>query len=610
MKTKNIFRMLLVAAALLLGANNVMADETFTLWESPNGNTGTEMNWNKIELNNELLQKISKDDVIEFYGTGGENAGWTVAIYTGNNNVILGTTYEYTTNPLSSGVAKYTVTEEQVNRLHDTTYPAVLTGSNVTISRVLVKHFGKSNLVLSFASDEENVKMGETLASPALNNTNVTVTYTSANTNIATVDASTGVVTPVNTGNTIITATFAGDDTYAETTATYKIIVIKGDPNISFTQSTMSVKVGETKDSPTLNNSHNLSVYYFAYNTYPVTVNRSTGAVTGIHVASDVDIHAKFDGDDNWNSSEAIYYLNITDEDQNPTDTRADVTLVFSASTSYATVGEAPTNIPTLTATSNGETVSGLAITYTSSNTSVAQVNTTTGAITLVAAGSTTITASFAGDTNYKPASASYTLTVNAAPQTPTYISVNMGDYECRTYVTTTAIDFSQSVGIKAYYATGLNSEGTGVLFRRVTGIVPASVALLLQKVSGASEYKLLTTETEGSAPTPNKLVPGNDGNVGGSNIYVLTVHNNQLVFAETNINTARVDRVHAYLDLHNTNARRRLAISFDDDSENTTGIDTIEIKEQGIIYNLRGQRVQKPTKGVYIINGKKMIIK
>ena len=54
-------------------------------------------------------------------------------------------------------------------------------------------------------------------------------------------------------------------------------------------------------------------------------------------------------------------------------------------------------------------------VTYTSSNTDVATVNETTGAVTLVAAGSTTITAKAAANETYKQGSASYDLTV-AAP--------------------------------------------------------------------------------------------------------------------------------------------------------------------------------------------------
>ena len=61
----------------------------------------------------------------------------------------------------------------------------------------------------------------------------------------------------------------------------------------------------------------------------------------------------------------------------------------------------------------------GLNVSYSSSNESVAEVNASTGAITLKGGiGSTTITATFAGNDEYKSGSASYTLTVNRALST------------------------------------------------------------------------------------------------------------------------------------------------------------------------------------------------
>lgn len=53
------------------------------------------------------------------------------------------------------------------------------------------------------------------------------------------------------------------------------------------------------------------------------------------------------------------------------------------------------------------------AVTYTSSNTSVATVNSSTGEVSLVAAGETTITATVAESNEYQEATASYTLTVS-----------------------------------------------------------------------------------------------------------------------------------------------------------------------------------------------------
>ena len=84
--------------------------------------------------------------------------------------------------------------------------------------------------------------------------------------------------------------------------------------------------------------------------------------------------------------------------------TKATPTLTYSSDKAKARVGEAFT-APTL------DNPSKVAVTYSSSKTDVATIS-EEGVITLVGAGQTTITASFAGDGNYERASASYELTV------------------------------------------------------------------------------------------------------------------------------------------------------------------------------------------------------
>ena len=109
--------------------------------------------------------------------------------------------------------------------------------------------------------------------------------------------------------------------------------------------------------------------------------------------------------------------------------TKQDVTMAFSEASATATVGQA-FSAPTLSMNP-----SGLAVTYSSSNTAVATVDASTGAVTLVAEGTTTITATFAGNNNYNPATASYELTVSAAT-TPT---VGTDRYELVTDASTLA---------------------------------------------------------------------------------------------------------------------------------------------------------------------------
>lgn len=101
--------------------------------------------------------------------------------------------------------------------------------------------------------------------------------------------------------------------------------------------------------------------------------------------------------------------------------------LKFSLSEATATVGQ-PFTAPTL----NGEK-SG--VTYTSSNPNAATVDESTGEVTLVAAGTTTITASASETDQYEAGTASYTLTVSAAQ--PDQPGQGGGDVQEYTYTWT-----------------------------------------------------------------------------------------------------------------------------------------------------------------------------
>lgn len=84
-------------------------------------------------------------------------------------------------------------------------------------------------------------------------------------------------------------------------------------------------------------------------------------------------------------------------------------TLDFGFTTKSVNINETFTAPATL---KTGETAISGAVTYTSSNTKVANVDANTGLVLAYAAGKTTITATFAGTSEYKSSTASYVLTV------------------------------------------------------------------------------------------------------------------------------------------------------------------------------------------------------
>lgn len=82
-----------------------------------------------------------------------------------------------------------------------------------------------SGIELDDATHELTATVGEDFTAPTLTNpNNLALTWTSSDESVATVDDE-GNVTIVGAGSVTITATFAGDDTYAATTVSYTIAV-------------------------------------------------------------------------------------------------------------------------------------------------------------------------------------------------------------------------------------------------------------------------------------------------------------------------------------------------------------------------------------------------
>ena len=85
----------------------------------------------------------------------------------------------------------------------------------------------KQDVTMAFNPTELTVKLGETFTEPTLtvNPAGLTVAYSSDNAKVATVDAANGQVTVIAEGTAVITATFAGNDSYKEASASYTLTV-------------------------------------------------------------------------------------------------------------------------------------------------------------------------------------------------------------------------------------------------------------------------------------------------------------------------------------------------------------------------------------------------
>lgn len=153
--------------------------------------------------------------------------------------------------------------------------------------------------------------------------------------------------------------------------------------------------------------------------------------------------------------------------------------------------------------------------------------------------------------------------------------------------------------GVTAYIA---KLDGTTVSFEEVTS-VPANTGLLL-KADAEDTYKF-KMEASTQNVDENKLEGVTEDTKMGAGIYVLLNTDNKPGFYKTK-GEFTVGAYTAYLPAI---AGAREFIGFGDDT--TTGIDAISTKTMdGEVYNLNGQRVNKAHKGLYIVNGKKVVLK
>ncbi|MBQ8487285.1 MAG: hypothetical protein IJ533_06515 [Prevotella sp.] len=181
----------------------------------------------------------------------------------------------------------------------------------------------------------------------------------------------------------------------------------------------------------------------------------------------------------------------------------------------------------------------------------------------------------------------------------------------CRTMVADRALDFT-GLNVKAYIATEANA-GT-VTFAQVTK-VPAATPLYLVADSHADLTVDIPTLTgtpddvstnllKGSATTATELTSD-----AATRYYVLGTTNGATAFYYASSYTSKAGKAYLELTAEQAAAASRIALRFD--GVGPTAVSTVSAAgATGAIYNLRGQRVVNPTRGLYIVGGKKVIIK
>ncbi len=198
----------------------------------------------------------------------------------------------------------------------------------------------------------------------------------------------------------------------------------------------------------------------------------------------------------------------------------------------------------------------------------------------------------------------------------PAEITITINQYGNVTFCSDLALDFSNVEGLKAYAATGYNESTQVVTLTRVQ-TSKAGVGLFLKGELG--EYVVPVIEYSNDH-TLNLLVGTLEETVvnsteGEMSNYKFTVAelDEAPMFYPFEDNTA-FSAGKAYLQIPTAwlpvTAQKSLNIRFDDGE--TTDIDELEGENGKVktVYDLQGRVVENPTSGIYIIGGKKVIIK
>ena len=156
-------------------------------------------------------------------------------------------------------------------------------------------------------------------------------------------------------------------------------------------------------------------------------------------------------------------------------------------------------------------------------------------------------------------------------------------------------------------YVATLNAAGTELELTEVADkIVPVGQAVVLK--SSVSKPMLYTSASAGTGDYAANSLKGSQRDVKTSSVngtvYTLAVKDGKLGFYKYTGTTLAARK--AYLAIEGAGAR---VITLGGD--NTTGIATTErhaTEADGQCYDLQGRRISQPQKGIYIVNGKKMV--
>ena len=417
---------------------------------------------------------------------------------------------------------------------------------------------------ISFPVTTAVAMMGEDFDEPVLtNDKGLTVTYSSDNEAVATVDDTSGEVTLVAVGTASIIATFAGDATYKYTTAQYELTVNKGAQALPYEES-FNKTFGEfTTDGVEVNK---IKVWNCVQSS---DFAKATSSISGINHNAE-----------SWLTSPVIDATNVT---------HFALSFEQSIDSYFGTIA----NEAMVYAKNVGDTDwTKLSITYptTPKDGYYSSFVTTTVDLSAFAGNKMQIAFVYIGTTSKAGA-----WLVKNVKFSESAVDITVTSDGWATYVTPYALRFAEG---DAYI---VNATGDKVVYLESVTDVPASTPVIL-KGEGTKTATVLTTIPD----EVTNLLAISDGTV--TSCYVLAKKTSGVGFYKWTGGALSAGRVYLPTDVV-TSAHEFLGLTLGDE----TGVNEVRGRRsegRGEVYDLQGRKVLKPTQGLYIVNGKRVAVK
>lgn len=377
---------------------------------------------------NELQEKTFED--IPFMLPATTDKGLTISYQSTNTNVA---TIEGNVVTIVGAGTTDIIATQQGDEHHYATTPVSRT---LTVNRqtqsITFNAFG--NVVYGDAQIELN----------QYTNKNFEITYTSSNTDVATVDGN--IISVIKPGVTVIKAIQNGNKNYLPAQSIERTLIVnKAEQKIEWHE-LPAKKYGDDDFALPKTTDKGLTISYTSDNEDVATIN---GNIVSIKNAGSTNITATQSGDDYYNAATAVtQILTVSKITQSITFEELPV----------MTFGDTPIEL-NATASSSNEVV------FESSDETIATISGKT--LTVVGAGSCIITASCAGDNNYYTATpVERTLIVNKAEQTITIAPVNGKTYGDEPFELNVTTNNNRPVVLTSSDASVLSIKGTTATIR------------------------------------------------------------------------------------------------------------------------------------------------